>query len=472
MRLFGDVPLVARLPLMAAGLMIIMGLVASQFVLSSLSAMHARQVRELARGQVQGLSVALGPPTLRENVWEVFDILDRSVRSDAAVRTVRATVTDAEGQVLASSDPSEAPVGSDGSALIAGAQRISDISLVGGARLVTVVAPLSYQGRTVGSILTTLDLSDLVAERQTVRQLLLLSNGIATLVLAGAAYLLMRRELRPLATLSDHLSRANDDPQPISPAQAGGGREVARLVENYNRMAAAVTARAEAERRLAERERYVSLGRLASSLAHEINNPLGGMLNAVDTLRRFPDRRDVAARSLELLDRGLRHLRDVTRAALETHRSREDDAPLRLEDFDDLRQLVEPDAMRRQQQLDWSVEPDAGETALPAAPVRQIALNLLLNAATAAAEGGHICFSARGGDDGLRLCVCDDGPGLDEALRDRLLTDDPTPPGSGMGLRLVRELVSRLDGRVSLERTDGITRVTVVLPAPASEQAA
>ncbi len=70
-------------------------------------------------------------------------------------------------------------------------------------------------------------------------------------------------------------------------------------------MTTAVEARAEAERRLAERERFVSLGRLSSSLAHEINNPLGGLLNAADTIVTYADRPEVVRESGNLMLRGL-----------------------------------------------------------------------------------------------------------------------------------------------------------------------
>ena len=73
-----QMPLSLRVPLMAAGLMVLVGLAASQQVLSALGAVQDARLRELARLHIDGLSVALGPFVLRKDVWEVFDTLDRA----------------------------------------------------------------------------------------------------------------------------------------------------------------------------------------------------------------------------------------------------------------------------------------------------------------------------------------------------------------------------------------------------------
>ena len=77
MRLRG-LPLSLRVPLIAAALMVLVGVVASQQVLSALAAVQEERLREIARLHVDGLAVALGPAVLRRDVWEVYDTLDRA----------------------------------------------------------------------------------------------------------------------------------------------------------------------------------------------------------------------------------------------------------------------------------------------------------------------------------------------------------------------------------------------------------
>lgn len=458
-------PLSLRVPLIAAALMVLVGVVASRQVLAALGTVQEERLRELARLHVDGLAVALGPAVLRRDVWEVFDTLDRATQAMAGQRMVLTVVADEAGRVIAASDPRRAPVDSALDPLLAEVQPIEDLRLGGAANHVRVLADLAYQGRRVGQILSELDVADLAAERRRALALLLAGNTLATLALAAGGYLAVRRMLRPVAELSSHMAATGGRPQAIAEDRIPqGDPELARLFRTYNAMTGAAEAKAEAERRLAERERFVSLGRLSSSLAHEINNPLGGLLNATDTIRSYADRPEVVRDAAALVDRGLRHLRDVARVTLEQNRLDRTGRPLSPEDFDDLRMLFAPEAQRQGQALDWQLEAQ-GLEAWPSAQVRQVALNLLLNASSAAGPGGRVAFAARSGGEALLLSVADSGPGLSPQAQARLLSDGPVPPGGGVGLRLVRDLVAGMGGRIDYARDGARSDISVTLPA-------
>lgn len=461
-------PLSLRVPLIAAGMMVLVGIVASQQVMATLGVVQEERLRELARLHVDGLTVALGPAVLRRDVWEVYDTLDRATQAMAGQRLVLTVVADEAGRVIAASDPLRAPVDSLIEPLRQGAQPVEAIRLTGAEPHVRVKSDLVFQGRTVGRILSELDVSDLVAERRRVLLWLLAGNTMATLILSAGGYLAVRRMLRPVADLAAHMARVDGAPEAIPDHRIpAGDTELARLFQTYNAMTGAAAAKAEAERRLAERERFVSLGRLSSSLAHEINNPLGGLLNAADTIRTYADRPEVVRDSVDLLDRGLRHLRDVARATLEQNRLDRQGLPLKPEDFDDLKLLFTPETARLAQALAWQVDaPATALAALPAAPVRQIALNLLLNASTAAGEGGSVGCAVALRPEELCLAISDSGPGLPAEAQQRLLSDDAVLPGAGVGLRLVRDLVRGLNGRIDYSRTSGRSIVQVLLPVP------
>lgn len=464
------IPLSLRVPLLAAAMMILVGIIASQQVLATLGQVQDARIRELAQLQVQSLSVALGPHVLRDDIWEVYDTLERAAGETEGRRLIFTAVADEHGNVLAATDPGRAPLDSAIAALTDGAQTPETLSVTSDAARVHLLAPLQYQGRVVGQIMTELDVSDLVAERRRAGQLLLLGNALATGVLAILGYLAMRRTLLPIARLVQRMKETAHAPRPIPPSDVPpGDTEMTRLVQSYNAMTDAVEAKAETERRLAERERFVSLGRLSSSLAHEINNPLGGLLNAADTIRQYADRPDVVRQSADILSRGLNHLRDVVRATLDQNRLDRSSAALTVEDFEDLRLLIGPEISRQDQSLSWAV--DAAGDALAcfaSAPVRQILLNLLLNASAAAAVKGAVALTVTETAQGLCLTVGDSGSGLSDAARARLLSTAPVPPGGGVGLRLVHDLVQELGGDIRTGRKDGMTFVAVTLPLPAT----
>ncbi|MFN3547132.1 MAG: sensor histidine kinase [Mesorhizobium sp.] len=446
--------------------MVLFGLVASQQVLATLGRLQDARLQEYARLHVEGLAVALGPFALHKDVWEVYDTLDRARANASGQRILFTVVADDRERVLAATDPVRAPVDSEIGAFAADAVPVGEVTAANGVSVVRVIAPLVVQGRHVGQVVTELDVSDIVAQRRNAAIALLTGNAVATVILALAGYFVMARVLRPVELLARHLGEVGDTPHPIPEAAVPRSDSVlSRLLRNFNDMAGAIDARTEAERRLAERERFVSLGRLSSSLAHEINNPLGGLLNATDTIRTYADRPDVVRQSAELIDRGLRHLRDVSRVILEENRIDRTGRRLSGSDFEDLRLLFEPETTRRGQRLDWKVV--GGDEALrhlPSAPVRQIALNLLLNASSAAPEGGAVALGVREQGGGLELAVTDDGPGLSEAARARLMSEAPVEPGGGVGLRLVRDLVAGLGGAISCERREGRTEIRVSFP--------
>lgn len=462
----GTWPITIRVAVATAVLMVLLGIVASHQVLSTLGRLQDARLQEYARLHVEGLAVALGPFALHKDVWEVYDTLDRARTNVSGERILFTVVADDRGRVLAATDPGRAPVDAEVAAFEEDAVPVGEITAANGSAVVRVTAPLSVQGRGVGRIVTELDVSDLVAQRRAAALALLAGNAGATMILVLAGYLVMARMLKPVELLAQHMGEAGGTPHPIPDAAIPRSDTVlSRLLRNFNDMAGAIDARTEAERRLAERERFVSLGRLSSSLAHEINNPLGGLLNATDTIRTYADRPDVVRQSADLVDRGLRHLRDVSRAILEENRLDRSGRLLSGSDFEDLRLLFEPETTRRGQRLEWNV--DGGNDilqCLPSGPVRQIALNLLLNASSAAPEGGAVSLSVREESDRLALAVSDDGPGLSDTARARLMSEAPIEPGGGVGLRLVRDLVTGLGGAVVCDRSDGRTEITVSLP--------
>ncbi|TNC67243.1 ATP-binding protein [Rubellimicrobium roseum] len=465
-RLLRNLPLSVRVPALVAGLMILVGVVASQQVLAVLGRVQEERLREIARLQVEGLAVALGPAVLREDVWEVYDTLDRASLAADGRRLVLTVVADGQGRVLAASDPRRAPVGRPIGPLAEGAQALEEVGLAAGLAEIRVLSSLEYQGRVVGQVLTELDVTDLAAERSRLVRMLLAGNAVLTALFALGGYWTVRRMMRPLRVLARHMDMTEGRPTAI-PLDPRHDPEVARLFRTYNDMAGAVEARSEAERRFAERERYASLGRLSSSLAHEINNPLGGLLATADTLQAFADRPEVVQDGAALIERGLRHLRDVAKATLEQHRLDPEGAPLGADDLEDLRLLFSPEARRLEQALEWRVEARGDTLArLPAAPVRQIALNLLLNGSRAAGSGGTVGLDVEEGPGELRVVVRDSGPGLPDSALRRLLTSDPGGPGGGLGLRTVRDLAAALGARIDHARAAGRTEIRVRFPIP------
>jgi signal transduction histidine kinase len=468
-------PLTVKAPAMVAVFMLAVSVIITQAVLERLRETQERQLSALSATFLDGLASSVLPYVLREDVWEVFDAIERSAAANRAMGRAVVVVTDEHRRALAASNPTQVPLGSD--------QRGREARFAPGRDLVVDERDgqaharklLSYQGREIGRIFADYDIADLVAERRDVLRTLVLTNATLAVALAILAYWTIRRMLFPLARLSRHIAQSTTGPlQPIAVEGVGHrDSEFARLYRRYNSLVEALAEREELARQLAAEERVASLGRLASGMAHEINNPLGGLFNAIDTLKSHGEKASARHASVELIERGLRGIRDVVRTTLATYRAEREQRNLAAADLDDMRLLVGPETRRKQVRLDW-INTVEGEVALPASPIRQILLNLVLNAVAAVPEQGRVAVSVDRSGDVLRLAVEDDGPGLPPAAGDILAGRSTRPlsqgEGTGLGLWLCRRLVTGLGGEIAATPAgDGGTRIVVSIPVGARE---
>jgi signal transduction histidine kinase len=465
------IPLSFRVPAMVALLMVVISAAISERVLDRQSRTQESYLDGLAGTYLDGLSSSVLPAVLRGDVWEVFDALDRSSSVYESLAPIETVVTGSDGRVLAATDPEKIKAYSElpaeyASRYGAEAVTIDDDRLTGFAR-----RELVYQGQPIGAIHATFDVSHLFAERREVLVTLLVTNAIVAGLFAFGGFLLVHRMIGPIRVLENHMrSAVHGAAEPISPREIPpGDGEVASLFHGYNMLVHAERERANLAMQLAEEEKLSSLGRLASGMAHEINNPLGGLFNAIDTLKTHGQTPGVRDTSISLIERGLAGIRDVVEAALATYRPERSQRPLTADDFDDVRLLLKPELRRRRQQLEWDISWN-GTRELPinGGPVRQAVLNLLLNAVAVTPQAGVVSLRAKNTGSSLTIEIGDQGPGIPPEIAGILVDRDPGPAvraGRGLGLWMVRRVVDELGGHASIApKNDGGTAVTLEIP--------
>ncbi|MCZ8548686.1 HAMP domain-containing histidine kinase [Mesorhizobium qingshengii] len=468
---FRSIPVTYRVPVIVALLMVMISAVISERVLDRLSRTQEGFLNGLAETYLDGLSSAVLPSVLRGDVWEVFDALDRSSSSYEALSPIETVVTGSDGRILAATDPARMATFSQLPANYLnrygpGIVTIDESALTGFAK-----RDLIYQGQPVGTIHATFDVSRLFAERHEIFLTLLVTNGVLAVLFSLGGFLIVRQMISPMRILENHMrSAAHGTAEPISLEQIPeGDSEVAGLFRGYNTLVHAERERANLAMQLAEEEKLSSLGRLASGMAHEINNPLGGLFNALDTLKTHGETPGVRDTSISLIERGLAGIRDVVEAALATYRPERSHRPLSADDLDDVRLLLKPELHRKRQRLDWEIVWNgSGELPVRGGPVRQAVLNLLLNASAVTAEGGILSLKAEDSRNQLVIEIGDQGPGFPADFAGILVDSDPGPAvraGGGLGLWMVRRLVDDLRGRVVIAtKKDGGTAVTLLIP--------
>ncbi len=462
-------PLTVKVPLLVAGLMVAVAVAISQIVLSRLASDQEANLRLLSSAYLDGLSAAVLPAVIRSDVWEAFDALDRARGRYSGIKVRYAIVELPDDTVLAASDPARFPV----MKLVPETLRREfpkneGLAIDEATGRAWLARSLRTEGFSVGRILAEIDIADLLRVRRQVLLTLLLVNGGLALAFALTGYFVVKHMLQPLSVLTRYVERIRDGRMEPIPQRyrRNVASEFGRLFDRFNAMARALSERETLASQLAEQEKYAMLGRLASGMAHEVNNPLGGMLNAIDTIQAHGADPAVLQTSLEFLKRGLAGIRNVVRAALVTYKGGSDAAMLTPADLDDLPFLIQHETGTRRLRLDWR---NRVEEPLPidGPAVRQIVLNLLLNACAASPFGGSISVDAASAGGHLRIAVADEGPGLPEdsaALLQPAEAASPSRDGKGLGLWTTGHLVRRLGGRVAVERPEPGTRVTVMLP--------
>ncbi len=246
-----------------------------------------------------------------------------------------------------------------------------------------------------------------------------------------------------------------------------------------------ITARKQAEleaqrdrAELSHLSRVALMGEMSASIAHELNQPLAGILSNAAAGQRFIDRGDVDLREVrellgDIVSDG-RRASDVVRGI--RGMVKKGQMPRRSVDLNevvmDAWRMATHDALLHGCQLETSLDPNF--PAIDGNPVQlqQVLLNLAINAFdamrdTPASKRKVLIATQSNGDDTVRISVRDYGVGISEEMRDRLF--DPffstKSEGLGMGLAIVRSIVESHGGTITAENVEGGgARFEFVLP--------
>lgn len=246
-------------------------------------------------------------------------------------------------------------------------------------------------------------------------------------------------------------------------------RTLAALDAEATRLASPLAAAAAAERLarmdadVRRLDRLAALGSLVAEVVHEIRNPL---VSVKTFLQLLPDRAqeaDFRESFLAVASDELRRVERLLDVVLQHGRpapaGRSDAACAPRPALDSVARLVSHRALERGVEVEVDATPELPDARIAPDGLRQVLLNLALNAIDVTPEGGRVRFVARAqGAAALALRVEDEGPGVPPELRERLFEPFFSTKGErpgGLGLAISRRIVAEADGALELEERRG-----------------
>jgi signal transduction histidine kinase len=323
---------------------------------------------------------------------------------------------------------------------------------------------------------------------QSAQEMLPVYLGLDLLILLLLSFsVLYLTVVRPLAAVEREMQKL--ERLEWEPEEPGGGPLLSRFQASLSRTAAALQAersltrrqlqdleaanaqltRAQAE--LVASERLATVGRLAAGVAHEIGNPLAGLLGWVSVAQTRSSSDPEVAGYLREMESEIRRIDGIVRGLLDLGRPvRTTVGPVPVAELvRTAARLVSSGPEFRQLRLEVDVPEDVVALADPG-PLSQVMINLFINAAQAIGGAGRIEVIGRQTNGRVQLEVLDSGPGVPPELRDRVFepffTTKSGPKGTGLGLAVSQHLLRAMSGDIAVgESPRGGGKFTVTLPS-------
>ncbi|MDH3995791.1 MAG: DUF3365 domain-containing protein [Desulfobulbaceae bacterium] len=254
--------------------------------------------------------------------------------------------------------------------------------------------------------------------------------------------------------------------------------EIGRLIAGFNNLCGRLD---KAQRDLDQTmqqafysEKMASLGQLTAGIAHEINNPLGGLLNCVKTMEEEPENIELHNRYLPLLDKGLKRIEHIMFQLLNFGRK----TPLTYSKVDIDEVIRECFELLEYRLKDIALTLDlnlAEHFCIDVEALRQIIVNTVLNAIQAMPEGGQLTIRTKQIYSRIVIVIKDTGTGVDPEIKDKIFdpffTTKDIGEGTGLGLAVTYALIQQMGGTIEMESEPGKGTVfSISLPASQKQE--
>ncbi len=366
-----------------------------------------------------------------------------------------------------------------------------------------LTAPLRAKNRIAGSVALSSELGPLYQKMRSSETVILAYIGMNALILIlFGIYLLSRTVVRPINRLVAATEKFSGD-IPILQEDQLLNNEIGQLSQSLNRMLRQLEANEKklkenissleaanreikrAQDEMVKSEKMASVGRLATGLAHEIGNPLGIILGYIELLQRGDltglERRDF----LERMESEISRIHRIIRDLLDFSRPSGGEQPVANahEILEEVLAVIKPQPLFEKIQIHRLLEAKLVTVTVGQDLLKQVFLNIVMNAADAMADGGG---SAENGREAtltvqslnkngfLIMRFKDTGCGMDRddinRIFDPFFTTKAPGEGTGLGLSICYTIMDQAGGRIHAKSEPGRgTTISLEMPLEKSE---
>jgi signal transduction histidine kinase len=480
-----DISLDYKIPLRVAVLVIVSASVlASVLVYRSVSDLHDNLIANATRvGRL--IAETLVEPISHDDVWHAYEIVNIPFRSPLNQASDQAAeyilVLDNNNQVYVSNKPERFPMMQppviDDPAIARFLKAPQhpwpdDLIMVDSpaTNAMYLLTPIKSEGVRIGMLVMNYSKTPFAARLRS-----LTSDAIIITLLVLAALLPLgaywgKRMAAPLLQLSEVMNRIGThlpDPEDIKVEESKD--EIGQLAKSFKAMLVELKEKEQLQQQIITSDRLAALGRLAAGVAHEINNPLGGMLNAISTFKRHGEQDALTLKTLSILERGLMQIKETVAALLVEAKAQT--RHFDLNDVADICTLVQQDKERKQIRFNREIDIYEAQP-ISSTLVRQVIINLLLNAFHATQVRGHVKLHIYRDSSHLYIDVTNDGSHIPQDKVSYLFEPFTrlSEEGNGLGLWVIYQIVQQLGGLITVQSEPDKTQFTVQLPLEQTQE--
>lgn len=212
---------------------------------------------------------------------------------------------------------------------------------------------------------------------------------------------------------------------------------------------------------LRETEKIAAAGKLAAQIAHEINNPLAGIKNSFLLIKEAVDKKHRYYEFVERIEKEIDRASNIVKQMFDLYKPEISDIrPFCLyESIKDVTELLNTSAASKNITINIKCDPELIIN-LSEALIRQVIFNILQNAIRASGTGTEVNIVAAMQDNKLILSVRDEGPGIDEKIKNKIFEPFFTTGiggaegGLGLGLAITKDIIEAMKGKINFENLD------------------